>query len=328
MISKFEGVRDGIVSRIQGTVNLSDKVLSVGEGQGHLARSLIDLGLDVQAVDISTENIRAAQDKGVVIQEASATELPFDENSFDVLLFNESIGAMPIEEVLKEAHRVLKPNGTLIISDLWVDNLIINDTAASLAQYIYRPISKISQVLKESGFSISKLEPIPLAVETSQYVKGLFFITASADPAMGGDNRQPILDEYGMGVRQYFEQMKKNFQIDKDVVLISDLPFNEGIQKEYAEKYDSMTYQEMIDAFWRLHKDIPLFEQDRFRKSENVLVELLRLGSSSPSEMKHSFSAEYLMATPNYFRDTIKELKEEGADSKEIAKDEETMREM
>ncbi len=91
-------------------------VLDVGCGAGLLTNALAPLGFKISGIDLSEESLKVARAKDptqkVSYIHASAYELPFPDNSFDV------VSAMDIlehveepEKLIQEASRVLKKGG-------------------------------------------------------------------------------------------------------------------------------------------------------------------------------------------------------------------------
>lgn len=105
-----------------------DKVLDLGCGNGRMAELFKEKNMDYTGADNSERLIEIAKKshKGrsrFVV--ADALNLPFPENHFDKILSVAVLHHIPSEEYrlrfLKEAHRVLKPGGLLILTvwDLW-----------------------------------------------------------------------------------------------------------------------------------------------------------------------------------------------------------------
>jgi ubiquinone/menaquinone biosynthesis C-methylase UbiE len=105
------------------------RVLEVAPGPGYFAIELARLGsfhivgLDISHsfVRIATENAKAA---GVEVEfrQGNASSMPFESNSFDFIYCRAAFKnfAEPIEAI-NEMHRVLRPGGTAVISDLRKD---------------------------------------------------------------------------------------------------------------------------------------------------------------------------------------------------------------
>lgn len=101
----------------------SDKkiLLDVGCGKGRFCRKIKDSGfINIIGAEPSKELIRIARENNGDIKfvQASATNLPFGDNEFDVLICIEVLEHIPdTEKVIKEMARVLKPRGKMFIID-------------------------------------------------------------------------------------------------------------------------------------------------------------------------------------------------------------------
>jgi len=102
------------------------EVLEVATGDGQFAIWLGDLVSEtgkVTAIDISRAWLKRAaceiqqqQSQQVELQHADATQLPFDDGSFDFVWCAQSLYSLPqIHDCLAEMKRVLRPGGTLAI---------------------------------------------------------------------------------------------------------------------------------------------------------------------------------------------------------------------
>ena len=112
---------------IRDYIKNGDKILDIGCGNGRLLELLKDKRIDYIGIDNSEELIRIAknrypQNKFLM---ADALNLPFAENSFDKIFSVAVFHHIPSKELrsqfLKEARRVLKPEGFLILAvwNLW-----------------------------------------------------------------------------------------------------------------------------------------------------------------------------------------------------------------
>lgn len=107
-------------SMIQDLV-VGKKVLDVASGEGYGSALLALKALSVVGVDISREAINHASEiysrTNLKFVQGSATQLQFDEHSFDVVVSFETIEHLKEQsQMLSEIRRVLKPSGYLIIS--------------------------------------------------------------------------------------------------------------------------------------------------------------------------------------------------------------------
>ncbi len=101
------------------------KGLDIGCGEGYNTRQVAKQGAKMSAIDISDVFIKYAKESeekeslGIEYQVASAIELPFDDDTFDFAMATMSFMDIPeTDKAIKEAWRVLKPNGFLQFSIL------------------------------------------------------------------------------------------------------------------------------------------------------------------------------------------------------------------
>lgn len=97
-------------------------VLDIGAATGKLLRMLSDeQEISGVGLDISPQMTRVAQARypEFTFVTGSAQQLPFDNQSFDVLICSASFHHFPSPETfLKEAERVLRPGGRLVIAEI------------------------------------------------------------------------------------------------------------------------------------------------------------------------------------------------------------------
>jgi ubiquinone/menaquinone biosynthesis C-methylase UbiE len=131
-------VQNLILDRLQPVEGKPLRVLDIGCGNGPLTvgaalrypqAELVGVDTWGRHWDYSLQVCHAnAQQAGVVeritFRQASATELPFEDDSFDVVLsnlvFHEVKEAVDKRTGVREALRVLKPGGTFILQDLFL----------------------------------------------------------------------------------------------------------------------------------------------------------------------------------------------------------------
>ena len=108
-------LRQLIAKRI-GKDRKRESALSVGVGPGRLERDLIKTWrLKVSGVDVVDPLLAIAEARGVSVKLADGEHLPYENESFDIVVLPESIGHMDLDKALREAYRVLRPGGAIHI---------------------------------------------------------------------------------------------------------------------------------------------------------------------------------------------------------------------
>lgn len=137
------------------------KVLDVGAGTGRLSIRFASLGAETTALDISPEMLKVLNCKNSRIKTvvADAENLPFDDNSFDIV-----VGAFLIvhfknpKYFFNEAYRVLKPGGILLVTNINQKEPPEVATAVGkikIESYYHRP-SEIKDQLEDLAFTVEE----------------------------------------------------------------------------------------------------------------------------------------------------------------------------
>jgi 2-polyprenyl-3-methyl-5-hydroxy-6-metoxy-1,4-benzoquinol methylase len=94
------------------------EVLDAGAGQGTLSTRLERLGYEVTSTDVSQEAVELLRDRlSGPVTEASVTDLPFEDESFDGAVLGEVLEHVQDDRgALGELARVLRPGGVLAVS--------------------------------------------------------------------------------------------------------------------------------------------------------------------------------------------------------------------
>jgi ubiquinone/menaquinone biosynthesis C-methylase UbiE len=124
-------------------IDASSKVLDIGCGQGNTAIWLAEkTGCEVVGIDLSGVRINNAQEKAknyphlhISFEKASATNLPFENNSFTHVWSQATIYHIPErDKALQEIQRVLQEGGIFVFDDLITP---IPEISPSGWQYVY-----------------------------------------------------------------------------------------------------------------------------------------------------------------------------------------------
>lgn len=122
-------------------------LLDLDCGGGKLLEQLFETFPDMQACgfDYSLERLAGAKERlsghTVDFKFGNAKQLPYEDGQFDVVVSTSTFHHYPYpEEVLKEVHRVLKPKGTFVICDTY-----LNATLRYLNAFC-KPINEVTEV--------------------------------------------------------------------------------------------------------------------------------------------------------------------------------------
>ena len=92
------------------------KILDIGSGAGNMAHHLAQYG-QVFGLDYNRRPLPVAQQRGLPVMQGSGNELPFCDNTFDLVALLDTVEHIPDElGVLYECTRVIKPRGKLIVT--------------------------------------------------------------------------------------------------------------------------------------------------------------------------------------------------------------------
>ncbi len=92
------------------------RVLEVGCGTGLILERLAEVADEAVGIDLSPGMLTRARERGLEVREASATELPFEDESFDVVCSFKVLAHVPdIERALAEIARVTKVGGYMFL---------------------------------------------------------------------------------------------------------------------------------------------------------------------------------------------------------------------
>lgn len=126
-------------------------ILAVGCGRGELERDLVRLGHHVVSFDFSFAMVWAAamHYKLKAVVQADAHVLPFRAASFDLVILPESLGYLEAAVAFREAARVLKNSGRLLMTTY-------PPHQAAHAPYKKLSSEAIADLLQQAGFIVQE----------------------------------------------------------------------------------------------------------------------------------------------------------------------------
>jgi ubiquinone/menaquinone biosynthesis C-methylase UbiE len=160
-------------------------ILDIGSGPGLLAKEIGSRSqqFKVIGIDISKDTLRIAHDNNkncpnLSFIEASVYNIPFNENSFDLVVCKDSLHHFnDLKKALKEMWRVLRPGGVLYIQDLRRDvpmyllkRSIPKQTVVQKLQYYSVRAAYTKSEIKNY---LNILKPISLIIKTRKVTRAV-----------------------------------------------------------------------------------------------------------------------------------------------------------
>lgn len=143
------------------------QVLDAGCGMGTLVFEIANLcpnsrvhGVDLLGEHVSAANKYRADFPNVSFSRQDYLNLALRDNSFDRILFSESlVHAQDKGRLFSEAYRILKPEGKIVVADVFVLGSLSEDDAMSLTHFNeatgipgFENLDDIIRQLQEAGF--------------------------------------------------------------------------------------------------------------------------------------------------------------------------------
>jgi SAM-dependent methyltransferase len=155
----FDGSMRFVLSALNDTpARESGRILDAGCGTGGLLRRLVHR--KAWGVEIASDGIRLCRRRGLEnVLQASVTKLPFQSNSFEVVLSIDVLVHQWVPDdvsALREIHRVLVPGGFILLQVAAYRALWSAHDAATLTRHRYTR-DELAEKVKRAGFAIVRI---------------------------------------------------------------------------------------------------------------------------------------------------------------------------
>lgn len=135
-----------------------EKILEVGCGDGRITSLLADKTKKITAIDPDADSIKKAIQKktGIDFRVGSGENLEFPDDQFDLIIFTLSLHHQNSRSALKEAHRVLKQNGAVLVIEPLKEGEV--EKVCSIVQDETIEKEMAQKAIKDSAFLIKYSE--------------------------------------------------------------------------------------------------------------------------------------------------------------------------
>jgi len=154
----------------------SGKALDLCCGTGQIGRSLKSIGWDIQGLDICGHMVKISSCY-FPVSEGKAEKMPFESNSFQLVVCRQAFQFLNIKDVLSEIARVLVPQGIFILSltvpfseedKPWLYEIHRIKQPLLLKFYTARDLI---EELKEASFSIREIKTLKVRESVTKWMK-------------------------------------------------------------------------------------------------------------------------------------------------------------
>ncbi|SRR6266511_3298006 len=143
------------------------EVLDVGCGTGALLRRAASRFPEAElvGVDPADQMIERARTRTPAASRArficaSAAKLPFDNDSFDLVVSTMSFRFWPHSAGLREVRRILAPGGRLVLADLFTVGWLRHVAPAFGRRHPMLPAAEVEQLLDAAGLALPQWQPV------------------------------------------------------------------------------------------------------------------------------------------------------------------------
>ncbi len=176
------GKIDKIYDHLTSYIKEGQKVLDIGCGTGALTLRAAQRGAEVKGIDVNPQMLEIAQKRArerklsqkIELHEMGVAELGNEKtNAYDVIMSGLCFSELTEDELiytLKEARRILKPYGLILIADevisknipkrffTWLIRIPLIVITYIITQATTRGVKKLSEKLEEMGFVLEYIK--------------------------------------------------------------------------------------------------------------------------------------------------------------------------
>jgi len=146
-------------------IKKGSKLLDVGCGRGDFLKNFKDLGLDATGLDIEKIEPTVSEDVKIYTCNFETDNFPFENESFDVIFSKSVIEHLKNpENLIKEARRILKPDGRIIIlTPDWQSQIkIFYDDYTHVHPYTTTGLHDLLKIFNFKNVSSEKFYQLPI----------------------------------------------------------------------------------------------------------------------------------------------------------------------
>ncbi len=188
-------------------------VLDAGCGAGHTAMAFASHVKQVTAYDFTASMLEQVEQlatereiTNIITQEGDVEKLPFDDYAYDIVATRYSAHHwLHPEAALSEFKRVLKPNGTFIISDIMAREDYAQDTFLQTTELLRDPshvrdyrISEWERMLQAEGFTSEVIYTFDLSLHFDTWT------TRMATPQQNRDMLKALFNVASQDIKEGF----------------------------------------------------------------------------------------------------------------------------
>jgi len=168
-------------------------VLDIGCHDGTITQKIAKKGNKVEGLELDKKKAAIARKKGFKVYIGKVQKIPAESNKYDVVHMSEVIEHfLETEKALKEIHRVLKPNGRLIITTpnttSFRDRVLV--LFGKLPAYVsheehvkFFNVNRLKNYLKKSNFNFEKAYGSGFVIPIPVIARKYFYFLDSVLPA-------------------------------------------------------------------------------------------------------------------------------------------------